>query len=66
MNSHLGIILACLFVSISFYIDAARDAFYAVSPRIENVSRTLEASLPAVFFRISLPLARKGIISGSS
>ena len=64
MNSHLGIILACLFVSIPFYVDAVRDAFYTVSPRIENVSRTLGASFPSVFFRISLPLARKGIISG--
>lgn len=64
VNSHLGIILACLFVSIPFYVDAARDAFYAVSPRLENVSRTLGASFPHVFFRITLPLARKGILSG--
>jgi molybdate/tungstate transport system permease protein len=64
VNSHLGIILACLFVSIPFYVDAARDAFYSVSPRIENVSRTLGASFPEVFFLITLPLARKGLVSG--
>lgn len=64
VNSNLGVILACLFVSIPFYVDAARDAFYSVSPRTEKVARTLGASFPHVFFRISLPLARKGLISG--
>ena len=64
VNSHFGIILACMFVSIPFYVDAARDAFYGVSPRTEKAARTLGASFSQVFFRISLPLARKGIISG--
>lgn len=64
VNSHLGIILACIFVSIPFFVDAARDAFYGVSPRLENVSRTLGATFPHVFFRITLPLAKKGLISG--
>lgn len=64
VNSHLGVILACMFVSIPFYVDAARDAFYGVSPRIEKAARTLGAPFPHVFFRISLPLARKGIVSG--
>jgi molybdate/tungstate transport system permease protein len=64
VNSHLGIILACMFVSIPFYVDAARDAFYGVSPRIERAARTLGAPFPSVFFRVSLPLARKGLLSG--
>ena len=64
VNSHLAIILACMFVSIPFYVDAARDAFYGVSPRLENVSRTLGASFFHVFFRISLPLAKRGLVSG--
>ncbi|NLX84464.1 MAG: ABC transporter permease [Synergistaceae bacterium] len=64
VNSHLGIILACMFVSIPFYVDAVRDGFYGVSPRVEKAARTLGASFPQVFFRISLPLARKGIVSG--
>lgn len=64
INSNLGIILACMFVSIPFYVDAARDAFAGVSPRLERVSRTLGASFPYTFFRVSLPLARRGIFSG--
>lgn len=64
VNSSLGIVLACIFVSIPFYVDSARDAFSAVSPRIENVSRLLGASMPYTFFNISLPLAKKGIYSG--
>jgi molybdate/tungstate transport system permease protein len=64
VNSHLGIILACMFVSIPFFVDAAKDAFSGVSPRIEKAARTLGASFPHVFFRISLPMAKKGLISG--
>ena len=64
INSSLGIVMACIFVSIPFYVDSARDAFSAVSPRIEKVSRLLGASMGYTFFRISLPLARRGIFSG--
>lgn len=64
INSSLGIVIACIFVSIPFYVDSARDAFSSVSPRIEKVSRLLGASMSYTFFRVSLPLARRGIFSG--
>ncbi len=64
VNSNFAIILACIFVSVPFYVDAARDAFAAVSPRLERVSRTLGASWGYTFFHVTLPLARRGILSG--
>lgn len=64
VNSNLAIVLACIFVSVPFYVDAARDAFASVSPRLERVSRTLGASWGYTFFRVTLPLAKRGILSG--
>lgn len=64
VNSNLGIVIACIFVSIPFYVDATRDAFAAVSPRLEKVSRNLGASFGYTFFHVTLPLARRGILSG--
>lgn len=64
INSNLGIVIACIFVSIPFYVDATRDAFAAVSPRLEKVSRNLGAPFGYTFFHVTLPLARRGILSG--
>ncbi len=64
INSNLAIILACIFVSIPFYVDAVRDAFSAVSPRMEKVSRNLGGSFGYTFFHVTMPLARRGVLSG--
>lgn len=65
VDSLAGVVIAMMFVSIPFLIDSARDAFKAVDVRLEKVSRTLGASPWQTFFRISLPLAWRGIFSGS-
>jgi len=59
-----GIILAMVFVSIPFLINAARDGFAAVPERYERIAMTLGASPARVFFTISLPLAWRSILSG--
>jgi molybdate/tungstate transport system permease protein len=59
-----GISIAMAFVSIPFLINAARDAFASVDPRLEKAARTLGAGPRRVFFTISLPLAWRGITSG--
>lgn len=59
-----GIIVGMLFVSIPFMINAARQSFDSVDPRLEKVARTLGASPVQVFREISLPLAARGIITG--
>ena len=60
-----GTVAAMLFVSAPFVINAARSGFEAVSPRLEQVSRSLGASPTQTFFRISLPLAAAPIVSGA-
>lgn len=59
-----GIVLAMAFVSIPFLINAARDGFAAVPEKLEKAALNLGASPWRVFFTISLPLAKKSIITG--
>ena len=59
-----GIVVVMLFVSLSFLVNAAREGFEAVDPRLERVARTLGASPWWAFWRISFPLAWRSILSG--
>ena len=59
-----GIVLAMLFVSVPFMVNSARLGFAAVDLHLEEVARTLGASRLEVFFRIDLPLAWRGILTG--
>lgn len=60
-----GIIVAMLFVSAPFLIDAAKEGFASVNPRLERVARTLGASRFRVFWQVAFPLASKNILSGA-
>jgi molybdate/tungstate transport system permease protein len=59
-----GIVIAMLFVSVPFMVNSARLGFAAVDIRLEKVARTLGAGPLEVFFRIDLPLAWRGILTG--
>ncbi len=63
-NDWKGIVLAQTFISCPFLIRSAMAAFQAVDPRLEHVSRTLGAGPLATFFRVTLPLAWRGIFMG--
>ena len=60
-----GIVIAMLFVSVPFLMNAAKDGFRSVDVRLENVARTLGASPWQTFLRISLPLSWRTILSGA-
>ncbi len=60
-----GIVIAMLFVSLPFLVDAAREGFKEVDPRLENVARSLGASHWRTFLRITFPLASSSIFSGA-
>ncbi len=64
VSSTPGIIIAMLFVSLPFLVDSAREGFEGVDPRLERVARTLGASPWQAFWRVSFPLAWRGILSG--
>ena len=59
-----GIVLCQFLVSASFAIRSARTAFDEVDRRYENVAMTLGCSHWGSFRRVSLPLAKNGIIAG--
>lgn len=59
-----GISVAMAFVSLPFLVNTAMLAFSAVPVKHENAARTLGAGPWRTFFTISLPMARRGVISG--
>ncbi len=60
-----AVVLACAVMSFPLFVRAAQAAFAAVPPRLEAVARTLGAGEWRVFWTISLPLARRGIVAGA-
>jgi len=50
MGSTTGIITVLTFVGMPFYINALKSGFEAISPRLENVSRSLGASMWSTFY----------------
>ena len=61
-----GIVIAMLFVSIPFLINSAREGFEKVDVRLEKVARTLGASPWQAFCKVSLPLAWRSILAGTT
>ena len=63
-DSFLGIVLAEAFVAAPFLIIAARSAFAAIDPALEDMAATMGHTPGAVFRRVGLPLAGRGIAAG--
>ena len=63
-GSIIAVIMAEVFVASPFYIRSSKTAFEAVNQRIIDSARVLTKSDSRVFFRITLPLARRGILAG--
>jgi molybdate/tungstate transport system permease protein len=61
-----GIVVAMLYVSVPYAVNAARVGLESVDPRLEKVARTLGAGRWAVLFKVTLPLAARGILTGLS
>ncbi len=61
-----AVVLAEVFVCAPFYIQSAAAAFRALDPGYLHVARTLGASPGRVFFRVALPLAAPGLVSGAA
>ncbi len=64
IDNPAGIMIAMAFVSLPFLINGAREGFETVPLRLEKVAYTLGASHSRVFFKISIPLAWRAILSG--
>ena len=58
-------VIAAAIVGFPLLLRSAEQSFSEVDPRYEEMSQTLGASPLATFFRVSLPLARRGLLYGS-
>ncbi len=61
----MGAALAAAVVGFPLMVRAIRLAFEAVDPRLEAAARSLGASGLTAFFTVSLPMAYRGVASGS-
>ncbi|VUT25480.1 MAG: Molybdate/tungstate transport system permease protein WtpB [Candidatus Methanolliviera sp. GoM_asphalt] len=59
-----GIVVAMLFVSAPFLINPVREGFQSVDPHLENVARSLGASEWKAFYKVTIPIAYRHILSG--
>jgi molybdate/tungstate transport system permease protein len=64
MGSVTGIVIVLTFVGMPFYLNATKNGFEGISPRLEKVSRSLGASMSSTFFRITFPLAWRSMLIG--
>ncbi len=64
-DSMWGIVASMLFVSLPFYLNAAREGFQSVNPHLERVARSLGAGPLRTFIEVSLPLAVRHLFSGA-
>ena len=60
-----GIVLCQFLASASFGIRALKLTFDGIDPRLEQVAMTLGCSRAGAFFRVALPMARRGIVVGA-
>jgi molybdate transport system permease protein len=59
-----GAVLAATVVAFPFVCKSARAAFETVDVQFEEAAKVLGLAGPAIFFRITLPLAWRGILAG--
>lgn len=73
LHEHLGIdlvftwqgaVIAAAIVAFPLVFKPARAAFEAVDGQLEQAARVLGVSEAALFFRVTLPLAWRGILAG--
>ncbi len=59
-----GAVIAATIVAFPLVFKPARAAFEAVDGQLEQAARVLGVSEAAIFFRVTLPLAWRGILAG--
>ena len=59
-----AVVIAQTFIAVSLFIRAASIGFAAVEPELEDAAAMDGAGPGQVFWRISLPLARRAVLSG--
>jgi molybdate transport system permease protein len=60
-----AVVIALAVMSFPLFVRAARTAIEEVNPLFEEMGRTLGAGEWRVFFTITLPLAKRGVLAGT-
>lgn len=60
-----GAVIAASIVSFPLIFKGARAAFESLEPQYEQAAKVLNVSNTAIFFRVTLPLAWRGILAGA-
>jgi molybdate transport system permease protein len=60
-----AVVLATAVMAFPLLVRSARTAFEEVDPRLVGLARTLGAGPVAAFFRVTLPLAWRGVLAGT-
>ena len=60
-----AVVVAMAVMGLPLLVRAARAGFEQVDPRYEQIATTLGAGPARVFFTVSLPLARRGVLAGA-
>jgi molybdate transport system permease protein len=60
-----AVVLASAVMAFPLLVRAARSGFEEVDPRLVAVARTLGDSRARAFFRVTLPLAWRGVLTGT-
>lgn len=60
-----AVVLAMAVMSLPLVVRTARVGFESVDPHLEDAARSLGAGPWSVFWEITLPLARRGVLAGS-
>ncbi len=60
-----GVLVAMAVMSFPLLVRSVRTSFSEVNPRLEQIAATLGVSGISIFFRITIPLAARGIVAGS-
>lgn len=59
-----GAVIAATIVAFPLVLKSARAAFEGVDPQLERAARVLGLNEWAVFFRVTLPMAWRGVMAG--
>src|SRR3546814_19786962 len=59
-----GAVISATIVAFPLLLKSSRAAFQEIDPQLENAARVLGVSGVALFFRVILPLASRGIFAG--
>jgi molybdate transport system permease protein len=60
-----AVLVATAVMSFPLLVRSARTAFEEVDPRLVGIARTLGCGPLAAFFRVTLPLAWRGVLAGT-